>query len=39
MAPDILEVITATLANPVSGIATVIQKIAAKAKEEAAAGQ
>jgi hypothetical protein len=35
MAPDIWEVIVATLANPVLGISTVVKKIAEKAKAEA----
>jgi hypothetical protein len=35
MAPDILEVTVATLTNPVVGVATVIRKIAEKAKKEA----
>jgi len=34
MAPDILDVVTATLANPVAGIGVAIQKIAKKAREE-----
>ncbi len=33
MAPDIGEVVISTLANPAAGIATVIRKIAEKAKE------
>jgi hypothetical protein len=36
MAPDIFEVTVATLTNPAAGVATVISKIAQKAKEEAA---
>jgi hypothetical protein len=36
MAPDILEVTAACLANPVAGVTTVIRKIAEKAKGEAA---
>jgi hypothetical protein len=39
MAPDIGEVILATLTSPASGIATVIRKIAQKAKEEAQKSQ
>jgi len=35
MAPDIFEVTIDTLVNPLSGIKTVVQKIAQKAKEEA----
>jgi hypothetical protein len=35
MAPDILEVVVATLVNPVLGIGVVVNKIAKKAKEEA----
>jgi len=34
MAPDILDVIVKTLANPVVGIGEVIKKMAEKAKEE-----
>lgn len=34
MAPDILDVVTATLTNPAAGVALVIQKIARKAREE-----
>jgi len=34
MAPDILDVITATLVSPATGIATVLKKIAAKVKAE-----
>jgi len=34
MAPDILDVVTATLTNPAAGVAMVIQKIAKKAREE-----
>ncbi len=36
MAPDIFEVAVATLTNPAAGVATVIRKIAEKAKAEAA---
>ncbi|HEX7973556.1 MAG TPA: zinc ribbon domain-containing protein [Anaerolineales bacterium] len=36
MAPDILDVTVATLTNPITGIATVIRKVAEKAKAEAA---
>jgi hypothetical protein len=36
MAPDIVEVAFETLKNPVSGVATVIQKIAKKVGEQAA---
>ena len=32
MAPDILEVTAATLANPIAGVATAIRKIAEKAQ-------
>jgi hypothetical protein len=35
MGPDILDVVTATLLNPVAGVALVVRKIAAKAREEA----
>lgn len=35
MAPDILEVTVATLTNPAAGVATVIRKIAEKARPEA----
>jgi hypothetical protein len=35
MSEDIFDVATATLINPVAGIATVIKKVAAKAREEA----
>jgi hypothetical protein len=38
MAPDILEVAAATLANPIAGVATVIRKVAEKARAELAAG-
>ncbi len=34
MAPDIFEVVVATLINPVNGFALAVQKIAQKAKEE-----
>ena len=34
MAPDILEVTVASLTNPAAGVATVISKIAKKAKAE-----
>jgi hypothetical protein len=37
MAPDIWEVVVDTFTNPAKGIATVIRKVMAKAKEEAAA--
>jgi hypothetical protein len=37
MAPDVLDVVVKTLANPTLGIAEVARKIAAKAKEEAKA--
>jgi len=37
MAPDILEVIAATFANPAAGVATVIRKILEKARGQAAA--
>jgi hypothetical protein len=36
MAPDILEVTTACLLNPAAGVATVIKKVAEKARAEAA---
>jgi hypothetical protein len=35
MAPDIFDVTVASLVNPVAGVATVIRKVAQKAKEEA----
>jgi len=35
MAPDILEVVGATLKNPLGGLGVVLEKIAGKAKEEA----
>lgn len=35
MGPEILDVVTATLANPAAGIALVIRKIAQKAREDA----
>lgn len=35
MAPDILDVVTATLINPAAGVAEVIHKLAKKAKAEA----
>lgn len=35
MAPDVLDVIVATLANPLAGLGVAINKIADKAKEEA----
>jgi hypothetical protein len=35
MGPDILDVVTTTLVNPVAGIAVAIQKIAQKARAEA----
>jgi hypothetical protein len=35
MAPDIWEVVVATLSNPIAGVNTVIQKVAARAKKEA----
>jgi hypothetical protein len=35
MGPDILDVVTATLLNPAAGVALVVRKIAAKAREEA----
>jgi hypothetical protein len=34
MAPDIFDVTVATLTNPIAGVATVIRKVAQKAKEE-----
>jgi hypothetical protein len=36
MAPDILDVIVATLANPLAGMGVAVKKIAEKAKEEIA---
>jgi hypothetical protein len=36
MAPDILDVVVATLGNPLAGIGVAIKKIAEKAKEETA---
>jgi len=36
MAPDILDVVVATLENPLAGIGVVVKKIAEKAKEETA---
>jgi len=36
MAPDIWEVAVTTLSNPIAGVAAVIQKVAAKAKADAA---
>jgi len=38
MAPDILDVIVATLANPAAGVATVIRKVLDKAKAAGSAG-
>ena len=38
MAPDVLDVVVATLANPALGLGEVAKKLAAKAKEEAKAG-
>ncbi len=35
MGPDILDVVTATLVSPTAGIAAVLRKVAAKAREEA----
>jgi len=37
MAPDILDVVTSTLASPALGVAAIIRKVAAKAKEQAGA--
>lgn len=34
MAPDVLDVNVATLANPLAGLGTIVKKIAQKAKEE-----
>ena len=34
MAPDVLDVIVATLANPLAGLGAIVKKIAQKAKEE-----
>lgn len=36
MAPDILDVVVATLGNPLAGIGGAVKKIAEKAKEESA---
>jgi hypothetical protein len=36
MAPDILDVVVATLVNPLAGLGVAAKKIADKAKEEAA---
>jgi len=38
MAPDILDVIVATVANPAAGVATVIRKVLDKAKAAGSAG-
>src|SRR5687768_9545908 len=35
MAPDVLDVIVASLANPLAGLGVAVKKIAEKAKEEA----
>jgi hypothetical protein len=35
MAPDVVDVIVATLANPLAGLGALVKKIAQKAKEEA----
>ena len=35
MGPDILDVVTAMLLNPVAGVSLVVRKVAAKAREEA----
>jgi hypothetical protein len=35
MGPDILDVVTATLLNPAAGVATVVRKIAEKARADA----
>ncbi len=35
MAPDILDVVLATLANPTSGLATAVRKIAGRMQAEA----
>jgi hypothetical protein len=37
MAPDVLDVVVATLANPLAGLGVAVKKIAEKAKEEAKA--
>jgi hypothetical protein len=37
MAPDIFDVVAATLTSPAAGIATVIRKVIAKARQEAGA--
>lgn len=39
MAPDVLDVIVATLANPLAGLGVAVKKIAEKAKGETAASQ
>ncbi len=36
MAPDVVDVVVATLANPLAGLGAIVKKIAQKAKEEAA---
>jgi hypothetical protein len=36
MAPDVLDVVVATLANPLAGLGVAVKKIAEKAKEETA---
>jgi hypothetical protein len=38
MAPDVLDVIVATLGNPLAGLGVAVKKIAEKAKEETKAG-
>ena len=35
MAPDVVDVIAATLANPLAGLGAIVKKVAQKAKEEA----
>ena len=35
MAPDVVDVIVATLANPLAGLGAIVKKVAQKAKEEA----
>ena len=36
MAPDVLDVVAVTLANPLAGLGVAVKKIAEKAKEETA---
>jgi hypothetical protein len=35
MAPDVVDVVVATLANPLAGLGAIVKKVAQKAKEEA----